>query len=117
MKVYKILYYIATALMSLIFLFSAHMYLTKYDMVTGFFEHLGFPIWMIYPLAILKILGVIAVWVKKPKFLVEWAYAGFFFDAVAAYFAHGITDGQWTSLALIAVIATILSRVLLEKIK
>lgn len=101
--------------MSMIFLFSAGMYLSQYDMVTGFFEHLGFPVWMILPSAILKILGVIAVWVKKPKFLMEWAYAGFFFDSVAAFFAHGMKDGQWFTLALLAIIVTVLSRFFYEQ--
>ena len=33
----------------------------QYDLIKGFFETLGFPTWLVYPLAIAKILGVIAI--------------------------------------------------------
>ena len=86
-------------------------------MVEGFFDDLGFPAWMIYPLAVLKVLGVIAVWVKKPKFLMEWAYAGFFFDSVAATCAHGFTDGQWFGLSSMAIAFVVGSRLFYELTK
>ncbi|TGV01315.1 DoxX family protein [Flavivirga rizhaonensis] len=111
MKTNKIIYWIATGVMTLIFTFSSSMYLLKYDMVSGFYNNLGFPTWIIYPLAILKILGLLAVWTRKNKLLKEWAYAGFFYDAVLAFFAHYmISDGEWP-LSVIAIIAIIISRV------
>ena len=80
----RIIYWGATGIMCAIFLFSAGMYLSNYEMVVGFYENLGFPSWMVYPSAIAKILGVIAILSKKSKLLEEWAYAGFFFDAAMA---------------------------------
>lgn len=88
MQVQKILYWVFTALMCGLFLFSAFMYFTKTEMVRGFFTELGFPTWVVIPLAVTKILGIIAVLTNKVKVLVEWAYAGFFFDAVLATGAH-----------------------------
>ena len=55
------------------------MYFTKYEMVKGFFQSLGYPIYLIYPLATAKVLGIIAIITKKSRLLKEWAYAGFFF--------------------------------------
>ena len=88
MKYTKIIYWIATALLCGIMLFSAIMYLTKYEMVKGFFEQLGHPTYLIYPLALVKILGVIAIVSRKIDWLKEWAYAGFFFDMTLATAAH-----------------------------
>ncbi len=115
MKTNKILYWISTIIMVAIFAFSAGMYLTRYEMVQGFFEHLGFPIWIIYPLAIAKILGIIAVLSKQSKLLTEWAYAGFFFDAVLATAAHQIVDGGGIIMSVIALVATVVSRFFLNR--
>ncbi len=88
MKTQKIIYWVATVLMCAMFLYSAGMYLTKPDMVAGFFEALNYPNYLVYPLAIAKILGVIMVFWRGSAWLTEWAYAGFFFDVTFAFFAH-----------------------------
>ena len=89
----KWILYIAKVLVSLLFLASASMYLFKYQDVSTIFSHLGFPIWVIYPLATAKILGVLAIWIPLPiKTLREWAYAGFFFDALLAMGAHSAAN-------------------------
>ncbi len=116
MKKNKIIYRIATIIMSLVFTFSAGMYFLNYDRVSGFFENLGFPTWIIYPLAVLKILGLIAIWTRKSNILKEWAYAGFFFDATLAFFAHYmVADGEWL-LSVIAMITVLISRVYEDKV-
>ncbi len=104
MKTIKIVYWIATLLMCLIFLFSAGMYFFNYDQVSVFFDNLGFPRWLIYPLAIAKILGILVILLRKPKFLRELAYAGFFYDALLAFVAHILAkDGAYMT-ALLALI-------------
>ena len=105
----RIIYYLSTLVMCLIFTFSAVMYFTKYDMVKGFFEHMGFPIWMIYPLAVAKLLGVIAVVTRKSQTLKEWAYAGFFYDAVMATAAHYFAGDGITPPSVVAALAVIVS--------
>lgn len=57
-------------------------------MVYGFFEELGFPVWIVIPLAVAKILGVIAILSDYNGLLREWAYAGFLFDVILATAAH-----------------------------
>lgn len=110
MNIEKIIYWIATAIMSGVFLFSAGMYFTKYEMVTGFFEMLSFPTWLVYPLATAKILGVIAIVTRQSKLLKEWAYAGFFFNGVLATTAHYDAGHGVMGLSLLALIAVIVSR-------
>ncbi|MFT5846214.1 DoxX family protein [Psychroserpens sp.] len=102
MKINKIIYWIATILLSLIFLYSAQMYLFKTEMVEGFFEALNFPTYIIIPLAVVKILGVIMILWRKSNWLTEWAYAGFFFDLVLATAAHQ-DAGHGFGLSLIGI--------------
>ncbi|OUS01541.1 hypothetical protein A9Q86_07115 [Flavobacteriales bacterium 33_180_T64] len=88
MKWAKITYWISTILLSLIFLYSAQMYFFKTEMIKGFFEFFNYPVYIVIPLAILKVLGVVMVLWRKSNWLTEWAYAGFFFDLVLATAAH-----------------------------
>ena len=104
------IYWISTIIMCAIFLFSAFMYLTKYQMVAGFYEHLGFPTWIIYPSALLKLVGVSIIISRKFHVVKEWAYAGFFFDALLATGAHYFAGDGLIGLSTIALIATVLSR-------
>ena len=105
----KIIYWLATGLLCIVFLFSSMMYLFKYTMVSGFFENLGFPVWLIYPLAIAKIIGIIALLTKKSNFLKELAYAGFLFDALLAFSAHFMVKDGGYLMALIAIISIFVS--------
>ena len=109
----KIAYWIFTVGMCGMFLFSAQMYFTNYEMVTGYFEnYMKFPAWMVYPLATAKVLGVVAVVSGLSRMLKEWAYAGFFFDGVMAFSAHYMAGDGVASMALFAIITTIGSRIL-----
>ena len=84
----KIIYWIATLLLSGIMLFSAQMYFRKTEMVEGVFRSFHYPDYLVIPLAILKITGVAVILINKIKWLKEWAYAGIFLDLVLASVAH-----------------------------
>ncbi len=115
---FKIPYWIFTVGMCGMFLFSAQMYFRNYEMVTGYFEnHMGFPGWMVYPLAVAKILGVIAVVSNLSRMLKEWAYAGFFFDGVMAFTAHYMVGDGIAPMALFAIVMTIGSRIMWELVE
>ncbi len=116
MKTDKIIYWITTGITCAIFAFSAGMYIMKYEMIAGFFPVLGFPAWLVAPLAAAKILGIVAILTRKVKVLTEWAYAGFFFDAVLAQAAHIDHGDGWMQLSLLAIVATILSRIYYGKV-
>lgn len=95
MKTQKVIFYIATGLLSLLMLFSGGMYIFKNADINQAFINFGYPTYIIYPLAIAKILGLVAIWQNKSQALKEWAYAGFFFDLILAFFAHYmIGDGE-----------------------
>jgi len=100
----KIVYFTATGLLSLLMLFSVGMYVFIHGEIIKAFEHLGYPTYIIYPLAIAKILGLIAIWSNYSKSLKEWAYAGFFFDFILAWSAHYFAGDGAFSLTVPALI-------------
>lgn len=112
----KIIYWIATGLLCLMMLGSAGMYIFNHTEVVGIFKSLGYPTYIIYPLATAKILGVIAILTKKSKMLKELAYAGFFFDFLLAASAHYFADVPSPLLAIIALVLLLVSYILDRKI-
>ncbi len=109
MNLQKIVYWTSTGMLTLLMLFSAYNYFFKYPMIEGFFVALGYPTYLIYPLAIAKILGLLAIWTRKSNLLKEWAYAGFFYDTVLAFTAHYFVDGG-ILFAAIGIILVLVSR-------
>jgi hypothetical protein len=95
MKTKKIIYLVVTVLFTALMLFSSGMYFFNNAAVVTSFESFGYPTYIIYPLAIAKLLGLIAIWQPTYNIVKEWAYAGFFFNIILAFFAHVmIQDGQ-----------------------
>lgn len=87
---------VAKGLLSAMMLMSAGMYIFNNAEISTSFEALGYPTYVIIPLAILKIAGILTLWFSKNKSLTEWAYAGFFFNFVLALSAHiAINDGEF----------------------
>ena len=87
-KVAKIAYWVVTMMMCILFAYSASMYFTNTEAVKGYFEALNYPTYVVIPLAIAKVLGIMAIISNASKVLSEWAYAGFFFDVILATAAH-----------------------------
>lgn len=105
----KIIYYVSTGLLTAMMLMSAGMYVFNNTEISKEFTNLGFPLWIIYPLATAKILGLIAIWTNKSRMLKEWAYAGFFFNFLLAGGAHiAIGDGKFPG-ALMALVLLLIS--------
>ena len=80
MRTKQVIYWLTTAILCGIMLYSASMYFTKTEVIKGFFETFNFPSYIVIPLAVLKLLGIAMIIWRKSKWLTEWAYAGFFFN-------------------------------------
>jgi uncharacterized membrane protein len=101
MKIYKSVYYISTGLFTALILFSVSLYLFKTEEMAAGFDSFGYPAYLIYPLAAAKFMGLLVLWFYKGKAVTEWAYAGFFFNVVLAFFAHYMVgDGEQTGALL-----------------
>ncbi|RCS27441.1 DoxX family protein [Polaribacter sp. WD7] len=109
MKAIRITYYIATGLLTLLMLFSAGMYFFNHEEVAKLFTNFGYPTYIIYPYAILKISGIIVIWFAGNRALKEWAYSGFFFAFLLAFFAHVMTNDGEQGGAIVAIILLLTS--------
>ncbi|GAB1857998.1 hypothetical protein MHTCC0001_28350 [Flavobacteriaceae bacterium MHTCC 0001] len=116
MKRNKIIFYVATGLLTALMLFSVSNYFFNYEMIKGAFTKFGYPTYIIYPYGIIKLLGLVALWIPSFKVLKEWAYAGFFFAFILAFFAHYMVgDGEQMG-AVIAMVLLLVSYVFNKKI-
>ncbi len=116
MKWMRIVYWLVTVPLTALMLFAAFNYVFNHDLIVDVFNKLGFPTYIIYPLAVAKLLGIIAILTKKSQGLKEWAYAGFFFNFVLAFSAHiNARDGEFAP-ALVSLILLAFSYVLDKKL-
>ena len=108
MKAVKITYWLVTIALSGLMLFAAFNYVFRHDLIVNVFEKLGYPTYIIYPLASAKVLGLVAIWTRISTSLKEWAYAGFFFNFLLAFSAHiNIGDGQFVPAVVCMILLTI----------
>ncbi len=84
----KIAYWATTTLIAAMSLFAAFVYLSGSPQAVEGFAHVGYPQQLRILLGIAKPLGGIALIVPGFLRLKEWAYAGFTFAWIAAFFAH-----------------------------
>ncbi len=100
----KIFHYVFTGLLTVMMLLSAGMYVFKYADVAATFSALDYPTYLVYPLAIAKVLAVLTLWIRPHRTLVGLAYAGLFYDFVLALVAHLVVgDGDFPG-AIIALV-------------
>ena len=112
----KILFYTGTILLTALMLFSAGMYFFKHDMVAKMFESYGYAAQWVYPLAVLKILGLIAIWTRKVNFLTYAAYLGFGIDFMLAFAAHA-SKGESVAFPIAAIVFLLVSFMGLQLMK
>lgn len=84
----KIIYWVATALLSFGMLGSGISQLLHLKEMNELITHIGYPLYFMYIIGVWKILGVIVILIPNFKLLKEWAYAGFFFLMTGALFSH-----------------------------
>jgi hypothetical protein len=84
----KYAYWISTALISLLYLASATIYLTQGDTVRQALGGLGYPAYLMPVLIVVKILGVAAILSRVSVALSDLAYAGMFYHLLLAFSAH-----------------------------
>lgn len=104
-----IIYKVVTGLFTLLILFQVVVYFYMHDMVRETFERLGVPGFMVYPLAIAKFLGLIAIWTNKSRLLKELAYLGFALDFIMASATHMMAGDDGAIPPIIALIIMLVS--------
>ncbi len=87
-KTINILYWIFTILFSALMLFSAwSSIVVNEDSIKLIHDMLGYPEYFIPFTGWAKLIGVIVILIPGLKRIKEWAYAGLFFDLVAAVYS------------------------------
>ena len=84
----KIIYWVATALLSFGMLGSGISQILHVKEMNELITNVGYPLYFMYIIGVWKILGVIALLIPKYALLKEWAYAGFFFLMTGALISH-----------------------------
>lgn len=104
MKKTKIAYWIFTVLFVFMMAGSAIPDIMMHPMaVKGMHDDLGYPVYFIPFIGIVKVLGVIAILVPGFPRVKEWAYAGLVFDLIGATFsiiAIGKPVSDWAPMVL-----------------
>lgn len=109
------IYWTATVLVVAIMCYSAQMYFFNTATIKEIFVAYNYPDYLVIPLAIAKVLGVIIILWRPVRWITEWAYAGFFFDLLLAVTGHYMaSDGSWL-FPLIGIVLLLTSYVLGNK--
>lgn len=93
MKSAKIIFWVST---TLIFLFEGVMpaLTSQTEMAKEGIRHLGYPDYFGVMLTVFKVLGALVLIIPQiPARVKEWAYAGFTFDFLSAFFSNWAVDG------------------------
>jgi uncharacterized membrane protein len=84
----KIIYWVATALLSLGMLGSGIQQVLRTKQMVDLVTPLGYPVYLLSIIGVWKILAVVAILMPRFKLLKEWAYAGLFFTMTGALISH-----------------------------
>jgi hypothetical protein len=103
----KIAYWASTGVIAALMCFAAFTYLSGGPQVVEGFARVGYPQQLRIILGIVKPLGAIALLIPGYLRLKEWAYAGFTYAWVCAFFAHylsGQKSGAMFPVALLVLL-------------
>ncbi len=88
MNTTKTYYRIALILFSIAILYAVANSFINYDAIVLKFQQLGYPSYLIFVIGIAQLLGLAIILLNKGKWLLEWAYAGFFLNFLFGVIAH-----------------------------
>lgn len=82
------LYWVCTTLISLLYLSSAYIYVTKGDWVKTVITDLGYPTYLVPVMIAVKVLAPVAILSRLSVELSDLAYAGIFYHLLLSGLAH-----------------------------
>jgi uncharacterized membrane protein YphA (DoxX/SURF4 family) len=84
----RLVYWTVTLLFAVLQGWAAVQYLTDAPRMAQTIAALGYPLYFMKLLGVAKLLGIVAILYGRFPRLKEWAYAGFTFDTIGAFFSH-----------------------------
>jgi hypothetical protein len=101
----RVMYWTTTVLLAALSTFAAFAYLTAAPEAVAGFTKVGYPQQLRVLLGIAKPLGALVLVAPGFPKLKEWAYAGFAFTWIAAFFAHYLAgDGPSSFLPVVLLV-------------
>lgn len=107
-KTIKITYWVLNILFCLFHVMDAIGGLTQAKAGVDAMQAMGYPLYLMSFLAVLKLLGVIALLQDKFKTIKEWAFAGFSFTLIGAAVSHACIDDNPVFVVLPVVFLAVL---------
>ncbi|HET9057833.1 MAG TPA: DoxX family protein [Chitinophagaceae bacterium] len=107
MKKIIIIYWLFTGLFTLLAVMGSVLDIIHSKDAVDLITHLGYPMYFITFIGVVRLLGVIAILIPGYPKIKEWAYAGLVFDMGGALYSH-IATGDPFGIFAPAVIALIL---------
>lgn len=117
MKTTKVFHWLFLTLFCIMILTSVWNYIFDFKETLAEFRMLGYPSHLIHPLVVAQVLGLMILISNRGKWLVEWAYAGFFMNMVFAIIAHYVTAQGNGAAAVVGLILLWTAYVLHKKLK
>ncbi|WP_426357785.1 DoxX family protein [Pseudocolwellia sp. HL-MZ19] len=112
----KILYWLSTGIVLFLLTFAAISYHVMHDAQASYFTAFGYPTYLVYPLAYLKIAAILVIVCHKFNDLRDMAYAAYFLNMAMALVGH-IVYGDFYGHALAGMIAIPISYLLGNKVR
>jgi uncharacterized membrane protein YhaH (DUF805 family) len=112
----RIIYWLATLIMFAIMGMAIIGYHLSYATFAGFYEKFGYPVYIIYPLAYLKLAALLVILTNKYRNLKDIAYGAYFINMLLATAAH-LAAGEQPIHAYIGIVAIIISYVFSNRVR
>ncbi len=112
----KAIYWLATAIVLLLMGWSVVAYVVNHDFMAGYFVELGYPAYIIYPLAGLKLIAIMVILTNRFSDLKDMVYAAYFINMGLATAAH-LSIGDMPYHAYVGLVAVPVSYVYSNRVR
>ena len=115
-KSIKAVYWIATGIILFLLGWSFIAYQLFHETAAGFFEAFGYPTYLVYPLAYLKLIAILVIVTHRYNDLRDMVYAAYFINMILALVGH-IVYGDFFGHAIVGAIALVVSYLLGNRVR
>ena len=112
----KILYWLSTGIILFLLGWAALSYHIMHETQAGFFTAFGYPTYLVYPLAWLKIIALVVIVTHRYNDLRDMVYAAYFINMIMALVGH-IIYGDFYGHALVGAICLAISYLLGNQVR
>lgn len=105
----KVVYWVSTILFVALYAFSVYNYISDPAGSAAGYAAVGYPAYLVSMMIFVKLAGILAVLVRRPVWLAQLAYAGFFYHLLLAASAHIASGIPGVEIAIVLLVLVILS--------